>query len=766
MAKSEFDPKDLELLKNNSEFHPDDLKALSTPSGETAEPIDTGILNTILHHGASGASLGTSAQLAGAIASPTGAAQDVANLVGTRTNTPDTAAYEAARDREQAILEAQSAEHPIISPLSSFIGGIPTAMAGGAALGAGRLAMGLKPLTMIKEGAALGGIAGGIGGAIGSKDQTLGGALGSGVIDATTGAAGGALGGQLMKGAFGNAADIASGALPEGTAEVKGLLSGATEGPLAQEVKKFFKNADKNTNSLEAEQLRGIENKTAAQDILSATNETKNALGEAHRANVNASEPMKLNADVTALPESEAEAATRLANTDNTQEIKALNETNKLIDSSIAKAPPEALADIMTKTGTGPVTDEVMQRISPLLQGKETPDLLPRVQKFLTENPTSTFDDAVAAMLKGSQEIDPTTGMTKAPSLSEIAAVDKALQQAKQVIAVDNLVTQSAAKNGGTAEDGVLALQALMTKKVQLSDSLNTVKPIGMKVYIDQLNPKKFSNVADAQTAQALQNEISKFTDPNGNILGSQKIPFRDAMFNFASNQNGIPGASQDIPNFARQLGMDARANINSTSAESSQYNVLQSLHDILNVNKGANPTETNQQIASKLAAYIEGSESGANGLKTGRMQDIINEFKTASGNNPKINNAIDTIAQNVEASSIYKAKGGGTGASTEGLLKRLLFNFPIETAGKIATNPMVKFATDTTISTSKYLSELSPAGWRYLGANLESPYLKGLAGQMEKAQDPIKKAAIISILQQLPSFSESLKKMASESKE
>jgi hypothetical protein len=771
MSNSEFDPKDLELLKNNkSEFHPDDLKAATTSDGGDAEAPDTSISNTILHKLLAGASVGHSDEIAGLAASPTGAAQTIANMVGEQNMTPEAIKYQAARDRERATLEAQQQENPWTSGISEFVGSIPTMMAGGAALGAGAEALNAgRALTGVKmaglTGAATGALAGeGQSTASNVKDVAKDTAIGAGLGGAT-----GLALGQAGKALMGNAADIASGALPEGTPEVKGVMSNITESRPFQEMKRIYKNADMDTDTGAANKLRGISNEQEAGKILKANTAKAEELGKIHGEKVSASDPLKLQSvGVQPLEETPSQAAARAA-ASKEPEIQALDMINGEVKKAVATATehsPEEVASQFGKVTKAPISPEALQKVTPLFAGE--PGLVNEIQEALAKNPNSTFDDIYNTVQQNLQKskyytTDPITQEQTAMGidLGKAANIEKAFTQAKEVLAVDNIVADSAAKNGGTAEPAKQALKDLMDQRLQLASTINTEKPMGISAYIQELNPRVLSPM-DVDSANSLKALISKFASPDGTIAGPQKIPFRDAMFQFAKGEAQSGKPSQAMGDLARKIGQEVKGNINATSSESSEYFNIKALQKLLKIKPGENSVDTDNRVAANFASYLEKMNSGE-GLKVGRMEDLMQKFVEANKDNPEILNSLQKISKNMELTDIYKMKQGGEGASLSGMLGRLATIFPVETAGKIATNPLIQTASGVAQTTSAKLANLSPEAWRVLGAHLTkiSPRLGELATKAAETSDPIKKAALLNIMNQMPSFRDGLAKFA-----
>jgi hypothetical protein len=757
MNKPKFDPtKPFQEVK--PKFDPN--AAYEEVSSEIAEaPEAPGYLETIAHQVPQGLTFGLSDELKGAVASPSGAYKTLANLIGAEYSPEETEEYKKARDEERAKLAATQEANPVTSIVSQLAGGI---LPGGAvAKGVGMLAG--VPLTGIQTAARAGALEGTLYGAGQSEAETAGGLAKEATIGAGLGGTLGAATGQLGRFLGGNKADIASGALPADTKESLGLLKDLGQSKLGQRVKGFYEagQGDVDLSSEAAELARGKNIKEEAAKIIDVSAAKSKEVGEQIGERVKQAGPFKPTSYeevLQQLPQEVQEEVVKVL----PGKIKTISEAPEALQNELAKTE-KTIQDIIQANPTE--ATKSFQKVSTevidpsLLEGELMYSQIgqaqsARIKEALQKNPEQTLSDLYNTIVKGD-----------APSIE----LDDLFQQLKYKSVVQKLAKEAQVATGQVPPE-IQTLQNLLNRKAALKKA---VGQFGKKIVAEpdkmvseittKLDDSKLLE-SDKVPARKLKDIISKYVQKDGTVLPEKTAEFRNSLQSFQKSTDNYEIGSlakkleSEVANFRRQAA----------GSLSDEFHDLKSFADMLNVDiSGMSQNEVKNVLAPRFGKFLAKSESTA-GLDTGMAQDLVEKFVEANGNDPIIAESLKKIAKDAKWSELHKVKSGSTGSMFNDGVNRLLFAFPLETAGQISSNAAVKAISSTTSSASNKLLNLPSAGWRAISAKTSSmsPTLSKLANTMAETTDEGKKRAILNSLNQMPSFRKAIENMYGNSEE
>jgi hypothetical protein len=749
------------MSKNNVDLNdlpaPSDLVSadhLPSPAelaGASASPETPGYLETLAHHVPQGLSFGLSDELKGALSSPVGAFHTMRELVGAKVAPEDTAEYKKVRDAERAALAATQEANPITAIAGQIAGGL---LPGGlVAKGVGALAG--APLTGVQTALRAGAAEGALYGT-GQSDAETGTGLATGA--ATGGVLGGAIGGTVGKlGKFlgGNAADVASGASQN---LEKGALQDLGESKLGSRLKGFFQAGKEgvDTSSEAAEAARGVANKEEAGKILDIAQKKSMEVGKEIGDRVKAAGPMKpsaLEELMPQLPQKVQEEVVqvlpgRINKISNAPKVlqDELSSVEKNIQQIIETNPDQTVKNFQ-KVSTEMVDPNILAgelEYNQLAQAQSN-----RIKQALQENPQQTLSDLYNNIVN-----------KEAPS----PELDDLFQQLKYKSAVSKLAKE-AQVNTGMVPPEIQSLQQLLDKKSALKKAVSQFGKVEVaepdQIVKEVVSRLDASHIAESDKAPAgkLKDIISKYVKPDGTVDPEKSVEFRNSLNHFTKSTD-----SYEIGNLARKLNTEIGAFRREAAGDlSGQFHDMKSFADLLKIDTaGMTENEIKNEIAPRFAKYLEKSESTAS-MDSGRMQDLVDKFVEATGNDPEIANSLNKIAQNAKYSELHKVKSGSTGSMFNDGVNRLMFAFPLETAGQVASNPLLQKVASTTATSGDKLLNLPAAAWRTVGAKVStsSPTLSKLANQMADATDAGKKRAILNILNQMPLFRKSIESLA-----
>jgi hypothetical protein len=738
------------------------LEALRAEQAESSiEPIAEapGYLETLAHQIPQGASFGLSDEIKGAIADPTGAYKTVANLLGAEYSPQETEEYQKIRDEERAALAATQEANPKTAILGQLVGGL---LPGGAvAKGVGMLAG--APLTGVQTAARAGALEGTLYGAGQSEGDKASDIAKEAVIGTALGGTLGAATGQLGRFLGGNKADIASGALPADTKESIGLIKDLGQSKLGRRIKGFYEAGqnDVDLSSEAAELARGKNIKEEAAKIIDTSAEKSREVGRQIGEKVKKAGPFK--------PESTEEVLQQLPREVQEEVVKVipgkartiseapevlqneLSKTEKSIQDIIQANPTEATKNFQ-KVSSEMVNPAILDgeiQYSQLGQAQAA-----RIKEALQKNPEQTLSDLYNNIVKG-----------EAPSIE----LDDLFQQLKFKTAVEKLAKE-AQVTAGQVPPEIQTLQNLLNKKSALKKAVaefgkktiaepdTTVKEIVTKLDDSHLLE------SDKVPARKLKDIISKYVQKDGTVLPEKTAEFRNSLQSFQKSTDNYEIGSlakkleSEIVNFRKQ----AAGNL------SEEFHDLKSFAEMLKVDiSGMSKNEIKNQLAPRFGKFLAKSESTAN-LDTGMAQDLVDKFVEANGNDPIIAESLKKIAKDAQWSELHKVKSGSTGSMFNDGVNRLLFAFPLETAGQISSNPLVKTVVSTTATTSSKLLAMPSAAWRAVAAKTSSisPTMSKMASTMADTTDMGKKRAILNSLNQMPSFRKAIENMYGSSEE
>ena len=734
-VKPKFDP--------NSEYTSDQAQTTTDIPSE-----DPGQLEALARGTAQGASFGTADELTGAVAgSPTGAFKTIANLLGADYNDADVQAYKQRRDEARAAYKAAEEAHPVTSLVGNIAGGIvPAAFTGGA----GELTN-LQHLAKVGalEGAAYGGgqsEAENLGGL--AKDTALGGAVG-GALGATTG--------QLGKFLMGNAGDVARGVTPASKA-VKGVIPDLAESKLGGRLKGFFQAGKEgiDTSSEAAEAARGVLNKEEAGKILDVAQKKSEEVGKAIGAKVEAAGPFKpktLEEVMPQLPQVVQEEVAQVLPgrvTKVSDAPKVLQDELATVETNIQKiieANPADTVKHLQKVSTELIDPAILD--GELQYNQIAQSQAQRIKQALQENPQQTLGDLYNTIIN-----------KEAPS----AELDDLFQQIKYKSVVAKLAKEAQVSTGAVPQP-IQDLQNLLNKKSALKKAVSQFGKTEVsepdqlvKSIVTKLDDTHIAE-SDKAPARKLKDIISKYVQADGTVAPEKTVEFRNSLNAFTKSTD-----SYEIGNMAKKLGSEIGAFRREAAGDlSGQFHDIKSFADFLKIDTtGMSDNEIKNAVAPRFAKFLEKSESTAS-MESGRMQDLVDKFVEATGNDPAIKSSLDKIAQNAKWSELHKVKSGSTGSMFNDGVNRLLFAFPLETAGQISANPVLQKVASTASTTSDKLLSLPAAGWRNISAKLSttSPTMSKIAAQMADSTDQGKKRALLNALNQMPAFRKSIAGLA-----
>lgn len=744
MSKPKFDPtKPFEEAK--PKFDPN--AAYEEVSSEIPEAVETpGYLETIAHQVPQGLAFGLSDEIKGAISDPSGAYKTLANLVGGSYPESETEQYKKSRDEERAALAATQEANPVTSIVSQLAGGL---IPGGAiAKGVGMLAR--APLTGVQTAARAGALEGSLYGAGQSDADTAGEVAEDAAIGTALGGTLGAATGQLGRFLGGNKADIASGALPAGTKESMGLFQDIGQSKLGQRVKGFYEAGqnDVDLSSEAAELARGKNIKDEAGKIIDVSAAKSKEVGRQIGEKVKQAGPFKPDSYeevIQQLPQEVQEEVVKvlpgkIKTMSDAPEVlqKELATTEKNIQDIIAANPEEATKNFQKVSAE--ILDPSM--LDGELQYSQVGQAqAARIKEALQQNPAQTLSDLYNTIVKG-----------EAPSLE----LDDLFQQMKYKLAVQKLAKEAQVTTGQIPEE-IQVLQTLLNKKAALKKA---VGQFGKKIVAE---PDKMiseittrlddSNLleSDKVPARKLKDIITKYVGKDGMVPPEKTAEFRNSLQSFQKSTDNY-----EIGNLARKLESEV-ANFRRQAAGdlSEEFHDLKSFADMLKVDiSGLSKNEIKNQLAPRFGKFIAKSESTAN-LDTGMAQDLVDKFVEANGNDPVIAESLKKIAKDAQWSELHKVKSGSTGSMFNDGVNRLLFAFPLETAGQISSNAVVKAISGSTSSASTKLLAMPSAAWRLVAGKTSSisPTISKMANTMAETTDEGKKRAILNSLNQMPSF-------------
>lgn len=757
MNKPKFDPtKPFEEVK--PKFDPN--AAYEEVQSEVPVAEETpGYLETIAHQVPQGLTFGLSDEIKGAVSDPSGAYKTLANLVGASYPESETEQYKRSRDEERAALAATQEANPVTSIVSQLAGGL---LPGGAiAKGVGMLAG--SPLTALQTAARAGAVEGGLYGAGQSEADTAGGVAKEAAIGTGLGGALGAATGQLGRFLGGNADDIARGALPADTKQSMGVLNDFGQSKLGQRIKGFYEAGqnDIDLSSEAAELARGKNIKEEAGKIIDVSSAKSKEVGKQIGEKVKQAGPFK--------PDSYEEVLKQLPQEVQEEVVKVLpgkirtmseapevlqNElakTEKSIQDIIAANPAEATKSFQ-KVSTEMIDPNMLDgelQYSQVGQAQSA-----RIKEALQKNPEQTLADLYNNIVKG-----------EAPSVE----LDDLFQQLKYKSVVEKLAKEAQVATGQVPEE-IQALQNLLNQKAALKKA---VGQFGKKIVTEpdkmiseittRLDDSKLLE-SDKIPARKLKDIISKYVGKDGMVPPEKTAEFRNSLQSFQKSTDNY-----EIGSLAKKLESEV-ANFRKQAAGnlSDEFHDLKSFADMLNVDiSGMSQNEIKNQLAPRFGKFLAKSESTAN-LDTGMAQDLVEKFVEANGNDPLIAESLKKIAKDAQWSELHKVKSGSTGSMFNDGVNRMLFAFPLETAGQISSNAAIKAISSSTASASNKLLAMPSAGWRAVAAKTSdiSPTLSKMANTMAETTDEGKRRAILNSLNQMPSFRKAIENMYGSSEE
>lgn len=757
MNKPKFNPnKPFEEVK--PKFNPNqeyqDMDSSISPIEETP-----GYLETLGHQGLQALTIGQADEIHGAINDPIGAFKTAANLVGAEYPESETEKYKQYRDAERKIVDDTMEANPKTALLSQLLGGL---VPGGAiAKGVGSLAS--APLTGVQTALRAGAIEGGLYGAGQSKADSASGIAKEAAIGTGLGGVIGGTVGQLGKFLGGNADDIARGALPADTKESIGLIKDIGQSKLGQRMKGFFEAGqnDVDLSSETAELARGKNIKEEAGKIIDVSAEKSKEVGKQIGERVKQAGPFKpASAEevIAQLPREVQEEVVKvlpgkIKTASDAPEViqNELAKTEKTIQKIIEANPSDSVKSFQEVSNDLIDTDILEAELKYAQVGQAQAK---RIQEALVKNPEQTLSDLYNNIVKG-----------EAPSIE----LDDLFQQLKYKSVVNKLAKEAQSTTGQIPED-IAALQNLLNKKSALKKAVSQFgkKTIAEpdKTVTEIVTRLDDSNLAESDKvpARKLKDIINKYIQKDGMVLPEKSAEFRNSLQQFQKTTDNYEIASlakkleTDIVNFRKQAAGDL----------SDEFHDLKSFAEMLKVDiSGMSKNEIKNQLAPRFGKFLAKSESTAN-LDTGMAQDLVDKFVEANGNDPIIAESLKKIAKDAQWSELHKVKSGSTGSMFNDGVNRLVFALPLETAGQISANPLVKVVVSETATASNKLLAMPSAAWRTVAAKTSniSPTISKMATTMAETTDEGKKRAILNSLNQMPVFRKSIESMYGNSEE
>lgn len=750
---------------NKPKFNPnqpfEEVKPKFDPSQayEDAEssvaPIEEtpGYLETIAHQVPQGLAFGLSDEIKGAVSDPSGAYKTLSNLIGGNYPESETEQYKKIRDEERAALAATQEANPKTAILSQLVGGL---IPGGAvAKGVGLLAR--VPLTGVQTALRAGALEGGLYGAGQSEAETAGGIAKEAATGTALGGALGAATGQLGKFLGGNKADIASGALPADTKESIGVLKDFGQSKLGQRIKGFYEagKGDIDLSSEAAEIARGKNIKEEAGKIIDVSSAKSKEVGKQIGEKVKQAGPFKPDSYeevLKQLPQEVQEEVVKVL----PGKIKTMSEAPEVLQNELAKTE-KSIQEIIKANPTE--ATKSFQKVSSemidpaMLDGELQYSQVgqaqaARIKEALQKNPEQTLADLYNNIVN--KEIP-------SPELDDL------FQQIKYKSVVEKLAKEAQVATGQIPEE-IQALQNLLNQKAALKKA---VGQFGKKIVAEpdkmiseittRLDDSKLLE-SDKIPARKLKDIITKYVGKDGTVSAEKTAEFRNSLQSFQKSTDNY-----EIGSLAKKLESEV-ANFRKQAAGSlsEEFHDLKSFADMLNVDiSGMSQNEIKNQLAPRFGKFLAKSESTAN-LDTGMAQDLVEKFVEANGNDPLIAESLKKIAKDAQWSELHKVKSGSTGSMFNDGVNRMLFAFPLETAGQISSNAAVKAISSGTASASNKLLTMPSAGWRAVAAKTSSisPTLSKMATTMAETTDEGKRRAILNSLNQMPSFRKAIENM------
>jgi hypothetical protein len=744
------DLKDLGFVPEETSNDLGDLGFSPEQSSETEAP---GYLETLAHQIPQGASFGLSDEIKGAISDPSGAYKTLSNLIGGSYPESETEQYKKVRDAERAALAATQEANPKTAILGQILGGL---LPGGAvARGVGMLAG--APLTGVQTALRAGALEGGLYGAGQSQADTVGGIAKEAAAGTALGGTLGAATGQLGKFLGGNKADIASGALPKDTKESLGLVKDIGQSKLGQRIKGFYEAGqnDIDLSSEAAEIARGKNIKDEAGKIIDVSTAKSKEVGKQIGDKVKQAGPFKPDSYeevLKQLPQEVQEEVVKVL----PGKVKTMSEAPEVLQNELAKtekniqkiieANPAEAAKSFQKVSSEMIDPKMLDgelQYSQVGQAQSA-----RIKEALQKNPEQTLADLYNNVVKG-----------EAPS----AELDDLFQQLKYKSVVEKLAKEAQVATGQVPEE-IQALQNLLNQKAALKKA---VGQFGKKIVAEpdkmiseittRLDDSKLLE-SDKIPARKLKDIISKYVGKDGMIPPEKTAEFRNSLQSFQKSTDNY-----EIGSLAKKLESEV-ANFRKQAAGSlsDEFHDLKSFADMLNIDiSGMSQNEIKNKLAPRFGKFLAKSESTAN-LDTGMAQDLVEKFVEANGNDPVIAESLKKIAKDAQWSELHKVKSGSTGSMFNDGVNRLLFAFPLETAGQISSNTAVKAISESTASASNKLLAMPSAAWRAVAAKSSSisPTLSKMANTMAETTDEGKKRAILNSLNQMPTFRKAIENM------
>ena len=742
-----------------------DVSRLPPPPGmevKTSEDVPAEDLSqgrTILHHAPQAATFGLSDELKAAAESPVQAAKTTANLFGDFFTPEETADYRKTRDEERELLAKLQEENPWTAGLSQVAGGIATLPLGGA-IGAGAKGlMGLKgaagavkaaaPVaTALEQGIVRGlgeGAAYGLGqsesdSALGTlKDTAVGAGIG-GAMGGATGVAGRAL--------FGNADDIARGALAEDTIKTTGLVGELKDSRIGQVFRDIMRAKDQNIPYSSNEAIDNILNKSniTSADLAKATKGKLKGIGAA------IGEAVEDKAQGRVFPEIESarkltsqEAAEQISPikyskiSNAPEQVAELDAVNSQI-ANITQEDPEKVINELLKTKTALIGPDSIAALEKELQYTNFSDELnSKIKEAVRNNPMETISDVVSTIVK-----------KEAPSENYQTLLDS-IQVRKQL---DKLAKEAAVQ--GIPDPKLQQLEMLLDKRQALKKTIAMADATGKKLIVEpDVAIRKAKTFLDTSMvpegeeiySRRLKNILGEFTNLDGTLKeGSDQ--FRNRLFALA---NDAPDSQ--IGKQARELATTIKEfRAGATKGLSAKYHKVKVLQDVIGIDPESMSSEQIEQILGpKLSSIFEQiNQPGSSSAGQLRLQ-----LKALGEAFPDLQPLIKKGTEESSILSVARMKAGGENPTFGDVARRYGAILPAEIFADVATSNAGKLAKKTAQVANDLVLHGDSTALNYFAKKLEvnSPKASAMLKAAAETSDEGKKRAILNMLNQMPSF-------------
>lgn len=741
---------------------------------KTAEEVPAEDLSqgrTILHHAPQAATFGLSDELMAAAGSPLQATKTLANQFGDFFTPEETADYRRDRDAERELLAKLQEENPWTAGISQVVGGLATLPLGGAAMkglmglrgavgaaeagavAAPRIATALERgvMTGLGEGAAYGMGQSESDRALGTlKDTAVGAGLG-GAIGGATGVAGRAL--------FGNAGDIASGALAKDTIKNKGLVGDLAQSRIGELVNTVMKSrkAGVDTSTKAGEEALGREATATSTELIEKIKARIGKVGNTLEENIEKKTkdyiipgideargmtPQETVGKYTAI---KSRKVPNLADDVTTKLETELADHNRQI-SEIIGSDADTVVESLVKKPMGTMSPEDMATLESLMNlQKFSDEAKTKIKNAILANTNQLTDDVITSILK-----------KEAPQ----GNYKDILEGIKVKKEVDKLI-KNATTPDGSIDPKMAALADLVDERQAIKTTLNMA---GKKtIFEPDLAIRKVMSDFNTQGVPAgeealaikFKNIMDKYTNLDGTFKdlganGSASREMRDELYKFANTE---AAQSTTIGRKALELHDTIKQFRSSESGGFSKiFHKAKVLQEVLGVDPvNMSPEQIRLGLADKLSGIFEkmnqpGSREAAN-LRI-KLQEIEKMF-------PELSDLIQKGQEQGSYFGLAGIKAGGRNLTIGDMIRRYVAILPVEIFADVSNSAVGTFGKKTAQAANNIVLHGDSTALNYFAKKLDphAPRVSAMLKAAAETSDEGKKRAILNMLNQMPSF-------------